>query len=267
MLEVMVGSLLPDQTKRVIFRLHCPSGEPGTSILLGVSAGGTLPDSANSVEANPVEVELRLARGTENNAQPRHIGRSVAVVRAWQADAVRNAMRMNREGDRRAAKHFLERELRWMEPYARGEFEFHGFTGKRRVVSFDWRYDFNEAKLQQAQPIPDFLLPLRQKATHFADVDPRTIEHVLVTEYGPGAAIGWHRDRPIFADVIGISLLSPCTFRFRKQTDAGWQRRSVRLAPRSAYLLRGPARTDWEHSLPGVESLRYSITFRNFKAA
>ena len=52
MLEVMVGSLLPDQTKRVVFRLHCPSGEPGTSILLGVSAGGTLPDSANSVEYN-----------------------------------------------------------------------------------------------------------------------------------------------------------------------------------------------------------------------
>jgi alkylated DNA repair dioxygenase AlkB len=139
--------------------------------------------------------------------------------------------------------------------------------GKRRVVSFGWRYDFNEAKLQQAQPIPDFLLPLRQNAGHFAGVDPGTLEHVLVTEYGPGAAIGWHRDRPIFADVIGVSLLSACTFRFRKQTGTGWQRSSVRLAPRSAYLLRGPARTDWEHSIPGVESLRYSITFRDFRAA
>ena len=104
-------------------------------------------------------------------------------------------------------------------------------------------------------------------AGHFAGVDPRTLEHVLVTEYGPDAAIGWHRDRPIFADVIGVSLLSPCTFRFRKQTGAGWQRSSVRVAPGSAYLLRGPARTDWEHSIPGVESLRYSITFRNFRAA
>ena len=147
------------------------------------------------------------------------------------------------------------------------EFEFHGFTGKRRVVSFGWRYDFNEAKLQQARPIPVFLLPLRQKAGDFAGVDPRTLEHILVTEYGPDAAIGWHRDRPIFADVIGVSLLSPCTFRFRKQTGTGWQRSSVRLAPRSAYLLRGPARTDWEHSIPGVESLRYSITLRNFRAA
>jgi alkylated DNA repair dioxygenase AlkB len=69
--------------------------------------------------------------------------------------------------------------------------------------------------------IPDFLLPLRQKAAQFAGVDPGTLEHVLVTEYGPDAAIGWHRDRPIFADVIGVSLLSPCTFRFRKQTGTG----------------------------------------------
>jgi hypothetical protein len=89
-------------------------------MLLGVSAAGTPPDSANTVEARPVEVELRLARGADNNAQPRHAGRSVAVVQAWQADVVRRAVRMNREGDRQAAKHFLTRELQWMEPYARG---------------------------------------------------------------------------------------------------------------------------------------------------
>jgi Ca-activated chloride channel family protein len=119
-IEVMVGSLMPDQTKRVVFRLHCPSGAPGTAILLGISAGGAAPDGGDAIDARPVEAELRLARGSENNAQPRDAARSLAVVQAWQADALRRAVRMNREGDRRAAKHFLERELRWMEPYARG---------------------------------------------------------------------------------------------------------------------------------------------------
>jgi Ca-activated chloride channel family protein len=119
-IEVMVGSLMPDQTKRVVFRLHCPSGAPGTAILLGISAGGAAPDGGDAIDARPVEAELRLTRGSENNAQPRDAARSLAVVQAWQADALRRAVRMNREGDRRAAKHFLERELRWMEPYARG---------------------------------------------------------------------------------------------------------------------------------------------------
>lgn len=119
-IEVMVGSLMPEQIKRVVFRLHCPSGAPGTAILLGVSAGGASPDGGDAIDARPVEIELSLARGSENNAQPRDTTRSLAVVQAWQAEALRRAVRMNREGDRRAAKHFLERELRWMEPYARG---------------------------------------------------------------------------------------------------------------------------------------------------
>ncbi len=119
-IEVMVGSLMPEQTKRVVFRLHCPSGTPGTAILLGVSAGGASPGGGDAIDARPVEAELSLARSSENNAQPRDAVRSLAVVQAWQAEALRCAVRMNREGDRRAAKHFLERELRWMEPYARG---------------------------------------------------------------------------------------------------------------------------------------------------
>ena len=145
------------------------------------------------------------------------------------------------------------------------EFEFHGFSGRRRVVSFGWQYDFNQAKLHQAAAIPEFVRPLREKAARFAGLDEHTLEHLLVTEYAPGAPIGWHRDRAIFADVIGISLLSPCTFRFRRKAAAGWERASLRLAPRSAYLLRGPARTDWYHSIPGVERLRYSLTFRTFR--
>ena len=118
--EVLAGALLADRPKRVVFRLHCPAGEPGTALLLGVSATGALPDGAGAVEARPAEVELRLARGRENTAQPRDLGRSLAAIQAWQAEALRRAVRMNREGDHRAVRHFLERELRWMERYARG---------------------------------------------------------------------------------------------------------------------------------------------------
>jgi Ca-activated chloride channel family protein len=119
-LEVMVGKLLPGQTKRVVVRLHCPAGAPGTVLLLGISAGGALPAGGEAVEARAVEVELRLARGRDNNAQPRDRDRTLAVVQAWTADVLRSAVRMNREGDRRAAMHFLERQLRWLERYARG---------------------------------------------------------------------------------------------------------------------------------------------------
>jgi len=141
-------------------------------------------------------------------------------------------------------------------------FQFHGFEGRRRVVSFGWRYDFNEAKLIEAPPVPDFLQPIRERSARFAGLDVDALEQLLVTEYQPGAPIGWHKDRAVFADVIGVSLLAPCTFRFRRKRGGGWARASLTLAPRSAYLLRGPARTAWEHSIPAVEALRYSLTFR-----
>ena len=145
-------------------------------------------------------------------------------------------------------------------------FEFHGFEGKRRVVSFGWRYDFNEAKLSEAPPIPEFLLPVREQAAHFAGLEARALEHLLVTEYEAGASIGWHKDRGMFGDVIGVSLLAPCTFRFRKKAGTKWERRSLRLQPRSAYLLRGAARAEWEHSIPAVHELRFSLTFRTFRS-
>jgi Ca-activated chloride channel family protein len=119
-LEVLVGTLLPGRPKRVVFRLHGPTGAPGTALLLGVSAGGALPEGGGLVEARPMEVELRLVTGRENEAQPRDADRSFATVQAWQAEVLRRAVRMNRDGDRRAARHYLERELRWMERYARG---------------------------------------------------------------------------------------------------------------------------------------------------
>jgi alkylated DNA repair dioxygenase AlkB len=141
-------------------------------------------------------------------------------------------------------------------------FQFRGFEGRRRVVSFGWRYDFAQARLGPAEPMPGWLLPLQDRAADFLGMRPEALEHALITEYGPGAAIGWHRDRPEFGEVVGVSLGAPCTFRLRRRAGAGWERRSFTAEPRSAYTLQGPARTEWEHSIPAVEAPRWSVTFR-----
>lgn len=144
-------------------------------------------------------------------------------------------------------------------------FAFHGFEGKRRVTSFGWRYDFNTASFERTSPIPDWLEPLRDAAAAFAGLEAEALEHALVTEYPAGATIGWHKDRPVFADVVGVSLLSRCVFRFRRPREVGWERLSAPLEPRSAYLLRGEARSAWEHSIPPVASRRLSVTFRTLR--
>lgn len=87
---------------------------------------------------------------------------------------------------------------------------------------------------------------------------------MLVTEYGPGAGIGWHRDKAVFGEVVGVSLLSPCALRLRRKVgERKWERANVKAEPRSVYLLSGPAHTEWEHSIRPVDSVRYSVTFRN----
>ena len=162
--------------------------------------------------------------------------------------------------------HAMEQSLiREIEVLPLKEFDFHGYTGKRRVVSYGWHYDFAARSLRKANDIPDFLLDLRDYAGRFARVTPDSLQHVLVTEYSEGAAIGWHKDKAVFGDVIGISLLSSCVFRLRRQAGKKWDRVSITAEPRSAYLLRGESRTVWEHSIPGVDSLRYSVTFRNLR--
>ena len=158
-----------------------------------------------------------------------------------------------------------ERLLRQVRELPFKEFEFQGFVGKRRVVSFGWKYDFNERTLREAAPIPTFLLPIREIAGNFAGIEPTALQQVLVTEYAAGAAIGWHRDKAMFGEVIGISLLSSCVFRLRRKVGDAWERASITAEPRSAYLLSGPSRTEWEHSIPPVDTLRYSITLRTFR--
>jgi alkylated DNA repair dioxygenase AlkB len=161
------------------------------------------------------------------------------------------------EDEAQLIAHFAELDLH--------EYDFHGYLGKRRVASFGILYDDSSRALSTAEPIPDFLLPLRAAAAGFADLDPEELAHVLVTEYTPGAAIGWHRDRPVFDDIIGMSFASECRFRFRRKRGDKWERAEQTLQPRSAYLMRGPSRAEWQHSIPPAERLRYSVTFRSLR--
>ena len=141
-------------------------------------------------------------------------------------------------------------------------FRFHGFLGNRRTQSFGWRYDFEDASFTPAEPIPDWLQPARERAASFAGLEPDDFVHVLLARYDPGAGIGWHRDRDVFDQVVGISLNTPATLRFRQRTSSGFRRLNLEVAPRSAYLLSGESRWDWEHRITPGDQLRFSITFR-----
>jgi alkylated DNA repair protein (DNA oxidative demethylase) len=146
-------------------------------------------------------------------------------------------------------------------------FEFHGWRGKRETVSFGWRYDFNQARIEAAPPIPQFLLPLRARAARFAGLDPAAFEQALLIRYDIGAGIGWHRDRPVFDRVFGLSLESACVLRFRRRVAGGFERYSLPARPRSAYLLAGNVRHEWEHGIAPVTQPRTSITFRSRSGA
>lgn len=141
-------------------------------------------------------------------------------------------------------------------------FRFRGWIGKRKTHSFGWRYDFDDASFAPSEPIPDWLKPLRAKVAALAGIEPAAFVHALVTRYEPGSGIGWHRDRTVFDKVVGVSLGAPSVLRFRQRTDTGFRRVALPVEPRSAYLLTGDARHEWEHSIaPGAE-LRLSITLR-----
>jgi DNA oxidative demethylase len=141
-------------------------------------------------------------------------------------------------------------------------FRFQGWTGNRKTQSFGWRYDFDDASFRPAGPIPAWLEPLRDRAGEFAGVPAGEIAHALLARYDPGAGIGWHKDRSVFDQVVGVSLGSPATLRFRQRTPSGFRRFNLPVEPRSAYLLRGEARHAWEHRILPGETIRFSITFR-----
>ncbi|RZJ02100.1 MAG: alpha-ketoglutarate-dependent dioxygenase AlkB [Brevundimonas sp.] len=144
-------------------------------------------------------------------------------------------------------------------------FDFRGFKGNRRTVSFGSRYDFTQNRVEDADPIPDWLKPLRTAAAAFAAMPETELVQALVTEYAPGAGIGWHRDRPEYGKVVGLSFVSDCVLRFRRPAIGGWRRASHTLSPGSAYLLDGSARDVWQHSIMPGDQLRYSVTFRTLR--
>jgi alkylated DNA repair dioxygenase AlkB len=146
-------------------------------------------------------------------------------------------------------------------------FAFRGFTGNRRTVSYGWRYDFSGGGFQAAGPLPQFLISLRDHAAELGGLYAEDLLQASIIEYAPGAGIGWHRDRPQFGQVIGVSLLAPCRMRFRRELeDGGWERAALALQPRSLYVLDGEARASWQHSIPVLDALRYSVTFRTLSA-
>jgi alkylated DNA repair dioxygenase AlkB len=145
-------------------------------------------------------------------------------------------------------------------------FDFQGFLANRRVVSFGYRYDYDRRAVVEAAPFPSFLDSLRRKVAAIFDRPAGAFRQVLINEYRPGAGIGWHRDKAQFDEVVGVSLLAPCVLRFRRKAGETWDRVSLAVEPRSAYRLSGPARTIWEHSIPALDRLRYSITLRTLVA-
>jgi alkylated DNA repair dioxygenase AlkB len=141
-------------------------------------------------------------------------------------------------------------------------FQFHGHLANRRVANFGFKYDFRRRSVEKADDMPSFLNDLLSRAAMFAGCEKDAFRQVGVNEYRAGAGIGWHNDKPQFGIIVGVSLLAPATMRFRKAEGDNCIRVAHTLKPRSIYILSGEARTDWEHSIPPLNALRYSITFR-----
>jgi len=144
-------------------------------------------------------------------------------------------------------------------------FRFQGWEGKRLTRSFGWTYDFDSGRFDEAEPIPGWLGPLRARAEDFAGLAPGALVQALVIRYDPGAGIGWHRDRPVFDRVVGISLGHAAVMRFRRRVGDRFERARLPLVPRGAYALDGAARHEWEHSIAAVDRPRWSVTFRSLE--
>lgn len=142
-------------------------------------------------------------------------------------------------------------------------FRFQGWTRKRLTVSYGWTYDFDAGRARRGEPFPDWLLPFRDRAARFAGLAEGDLVQALLIRYDPGAGIGWHKDRPAYEHVIGLSLGAAATMRFRRRQGERFERVNVPLVPRGAYHLAGAARHDWEHSIAEMKLTRWSVTFRS----
>ena len=148
-----------------------------------------------------------------------------------------------------------------------GEVRMRGQVARRRTIHFGWTYGYESWRVEPGPPIPDFLGGLRAKAAALTGLAPEALAEVIATHYPPGAGIGWHRDAPAFGLVVGVSLLGACRFRFQQGHGASRRTRAVMLAPRSAYVLDGAARWQWQHAIPPGRAERYSVTFRTLGGA
>ena len=150
-------------------------------------------------------------------------------------------------------------------------FQYYQFTGKRRLASFGWQYEFGKNEITRAPDMPAFLLPLRTRAGKLFDIDPNSFSQSSIIEYSTGSPIGWHRDIAHFGVVVGISLGAACRMRFRKyhrvraKNSKPDETLSIELQPRSIYLMSGASRELWQHSIPPVKALRYSIMMRTLR--
>ena len=145
------------------------------------------------------------------------------------------------------------------------EIRMHGMVARRTSAHFGLDYDYEKSSLSPAEPPPPALDPLRARSAALVGLRPEELEETLVQRYPPGASIGRHRDAPAFGAVIGVSLLSACRMRFHRGSGRARQVAALDLPPRSVYVLDGPARTIWQHSIPPTRALRYSITFRTLR--
>ena len=142
-------------------------------------------------------------------------------------------------------------------------YKFQQWTGKRLTRSYGWSYDFESGSFAPAEVIPDWLQTVKARAAQFAGLQPGDLVQALLIRYDPGAGIGWHKDRPVFEHVVGISLGYAATLRLRRRTAAGFERAKAELPPRSIYHLSGEVRHQWEHSIAPMDVPRWSVTFRS----
>jgi alkylated DNA repair dioxygenase AlkB len=149
------------------------------------------------------------------------------------------------------------------------EAQYKEWRAKRRIVSYGGRYDFGANELLPADPVPIFLHPMRERLAAWSGIEASALAHSVIAEYRPGTQLGWHRDVPSFEAVLGVSLGGPARMRFRPYPLKESRRATfaLDLEPRSAYVLRGPARWAWQHAISPTKTLRYSVTFRTLRAA